>query len=365
MKRIVALFVCLFLMGGMLSSFSVAAASPIRVLAIGHSYSNNATEFIDDITESMGLAGRLEVYSLYYNGCSLSQHVSFYNNNEAVYELWKGGKKVKAAITMQQAFDLYRYDYVTLQQEPGQAARYGSFEGVLGQLAAIVHREESQAKLQIHQTWAFCHDCAGGGHQYVQFAYPSSDAMFADIESSYAKAAKEIGAVGIVPSGEAIQLAKKYGYGDGHNAGATDAVLQCQNKMLYADSIDHLNQRGRYLAACVWIEHFLGKDTRTATYVAPVLQEDDCAKLREIAHETVTGVKGPLPTTVTKAESTTTTNKVTTEQSEGVGTTTVAEEPVDTGADNTMMIMILAVIGVGVLIVGGMVTVIIVLLKKK
>ena len=371
MKRIGAIVLAVLLL---LPTFAAVqplqaqAAAPIRVLAIGHSYSNNATELIGDIIESMGLEGKLEVYSLYYAGCSLNQHVSFYENNQAVYELRLNGRNVKGTggmMTMQEAFAYKAYDYVTLQQEPGQAAVYSSFEPALGQLAAIVRREEPRAKLQIHQTWAFCKSCASGGHAYGVFDYPSSDAMFAEIEKAYATAADKLGETGIIPCGEAIQLAKKRGYYDGHNPNAHDDVMQCANNALYADNIDHLNQRGKYLTACVWIEHYLGADTREATFVSSVLDEDDCAKLRQIAHEVVTGDTSAYKPKTTAGKQTTTTKQSVTSGA----TTTTANTPVEDDAsgqpDNTMLIILIAAIGGGVLLLGGIVVTIVVLLKKK
>ena len=383
MKRIglIVLAVCLMLpmMAVVQPPRAQAANGVVRVLAIGHSYSNNATQYIDDIAESMGLGGKIEVYSLYYAGCSLQQHVNYYNNNQAVYELYRGGVNVFGQgqlITMQKAFEYKEYDYVTFQQSPENSAHAESFNPVLGQLANIVRKEEPRAKFQIHQTWAWCNDCAvNGDGKYLTNTYASDDAVFELIRDSYEKAAKTIGAVGIVPSGEAVQLAKAYGYGDFHNQNASGDVLQCQNGALYADSIHHLNQRGRYLVACVWIEHFLGKDTRTATYVAPVLEEDDCEKLRQIAHETVTGEKGPLkeqqPSTGTTTTTANTTTTTTVQNAPTVTTTqaaAVAQEDADEGdgdvvpMDTTLLIVIIAA---GVLVIGGMVTAIVVVAKKK
>ena len=281
------------------------AAEPIRILAIGNSYSNNATQYIECILESMNNTGvDVEVYSLYYAGCSLVQHVDYYTKSKQVYELYRNDKNVNGTdvlITMQDAFDLYDYDYVTVQQSPGWASEYVTFwseaKPYLTNLQAIIEQNEPQAQIKIHQTWSFSNYCAIGNAPYYDRSFENSKAMFADIEESYEKAAVKLGLTDadIIPVGRAVQLAKdQFGYGDSYNTGATDAVAQCANGALYADNISHLNHRGRYLAACVWLEYFFDVDCREATYVPTMLTEADCAVLREIAHETVTGQKNTV-----------------------------------------------------------------------
>ncbi len=302
MKKWVALILACALCVAAVPAMTMSAegAEPIRILAIGNSYSNNATQYTEFILESMNTDVEVEVYSLYYAGCSLAQHVNFYTNQSQVYELFRKGSNVNGTnvkVTMQDVFALYDYDYITVQQAPGRASTFSTYwseaNPYLTQLQDIIEANEPQAQIKVHQTWSFNHYCAIGNDPYYKDrSWENTKLMFADIEDSYEQAAAKLGLTNddIIPVGRAVQLAKdQFGYGDFYNTGATSAVAQCANGALYADNISHLNNRARYLAACVWLEYFFGADCRTATYVPTMLTESDCKVLHMIAHETVTG----------------------------------------------------------------------------
>ncbi len=300
MRKWVALIVSIALLTCAVPAVTIGATDtePIRILAIGNSYSNNATQYTEFIAESLEADLNIEVYSLYFAGCSLAQHVDFYTNKKENYELFRRGSNVNgvgALITMQDAFDLYDYDYVTVQQAPGRASTFSTYwteaKPYLTQLQDIIEENEPQAQIKVHQTWSFNHYCAiGNDPYYTDRKWDNTKLMFADIKESYELAAAKLGLTNadIIPVGTAIQLAKdEFGYGDLYNA---SGVGRMENGALYEDAISHLNARSRYMAACVWLEYFFGVDCRTATYVPTALTEADCKVLRSIAHETVTGV---------------------------------------------------------------------------
>ena len=222
--------------------------------------------------------------------------MDYYTNNKQVYELYRKGANVNGTgvlITMQDAFDLYDYDYVTVQQAPGRASQFSTYwtesKPLLTQLQDIIEENEPQAQIKVHQTWSFNHYCAIGNDPYYDRSWDNSKLMFDDIEESYELAAAKLGLTNddIIPVGRAVQLAKdQFGYGDFYNPTGESRVA---NGALYEDNISHLNIRARYLAACVWMEYFFGVDCREATYVHSSLTEADCKVLRMIAHETVTG----------------------------------------------------------------------------
>ena len=276
------------------SNFCVAAEMPeqeaketIRILAIGNSYSNNATQYVDDIAADFGIV--TETYSLYYPGCSLKQHVNFYNDESEVYALVTKGEKYNWKInTMQKAFSHYNYDYITIQQGSALCDAFFSYytesEPWINDLYDIIKENQPNAKVKIHQTWSLCNEKA-------------TEKMFNQIESCYFRAAEKIGLNNsdIIKSGKAIQLAKdNYGYADIYNTkedGALTKEEALANNALYADNLSHLNERGKYLASLVFVETLLGVDCRKTSFVPDCLTAEDCIKLRKIAHEVVTGEK--------------------------------------------------------------------------
>lgn len=296
MKKVISAILVLMMIFGM--SVLPAQALPndedktVKILAIGNSYSNNAVEYISRIADSMGF--KVSVTSLYDDGCSLERHVKSYRSNAREYEFYVDGANMSAPKknTMLEAFERDDYDYITLQQSPSGAPNFSTYwteqNPWLTDLYDIIKKHEPQAEVMIHQTWSFSELHATTGTQWSSIVYENSLEMFKKIENSYEKAADKLGIdkeKGIIPAGKAIQLAKdEYGYGDFYNESG-----DCLNGALYKDNVNHLNERGKYIAACVWIEKIFGADCRKATYYNRTLTKDGCEILRQIAHEAVTG----------------------------------------------------------------------------
>lgn len=303
MKRIISIiFVFVLLLS--LCYFGVNAApedqKQIKILAIGNSYSNNATQYIQSIAYSMGM--NVSVTSLYDDGCPIERHVKWYNTNANEYEFYIDGINVSypEKNTMKEVFERDDYDYVTIQQGPSPAANFSTYwteeKPWLTDLYDIIKMHEPQAQIMIHQTWSFSEVDATGNSPYTNTAYRDSLEMFEKIEEAYEMAADKLGIdkeKGIIPVGKAIQLAKdEYGYGDFFNAETGQTSFESvANGALYNDNVDHLNARGKYIAACVWIEKILGVDCRNATFYPGELFSDESKILRAIAHEAVTGEK--------------------------------------------------------------------------
>ncbi len=61
----------------------------IHVLAIGNSFSRDATAYLHDVCESMGFS--TFVVNLYIGGCSLERHWSNVEKNERAYQYQENG----------------------------------------------------------------------------------------------------------------------------------------------------------------------------------------------------------------------------------------------------------------------------------
>ena len=148
----------------------------------------------------------------------------------------------------------------------------------------------------VHQTWAFNNDMAkNNAYKYYPVNYKNNTEMFKKVEQAYNLAVQKIKEekgvdAPMIKSGQAVELAQaKYGY-------ARTASENLADNTLYADEISHLNKRGCYLTACVWIETLaklagVNIDTRTATFVPLVdgASAEDCQTLQYIAHSVVHG----------------------------------------------------------------------------
>lgn len=311
-----------------LGAFSVPVSAeegkdrPIKILAIGNSYSNNATQYVSEIAESMGLD--ITAASLYYQGCELKRHVKHYEtyeelgksdyyktDNKYKYEaFYVNGQSSLENLSIQEAVAYTDWDYITLQQMPNGCDDIRTYwteaEPYLTKLYDYVRAElkkngNKKCEILLHQGWSFSYEMSvNDAYKYYPVDYDTTADFFKKIESTVEEAADILknhaglkNAPAIVPSGKAVQLAKdEFGFGD--SFGEKDSM--------YADYISHMSGIGKYLVACVWIETFAAKaglsatDVRKATYVPTelLITNDTAVALRSCAHEAVTGESDTL-----------------------------------------------------------------------
>ncbi len=311
-------------------SNKVAKTKTIKVLAIGHSYSNNSTRYIKEIADSTDGDTTVFAANLYFQACSIKQHNDnihqwnyyfektksleetkklYYSEDVgAKYEWLQVGNKQVNIKSLYEAIRYDDWDYITIQQTPDGCDDFSTFWTkenphlitLYEYIQAEYKRDDMKGKkcppILIHQTWAFNGDMAiNNAYYYYPVNYASNTEMFKKVEQAYNLAAQKIKEVKgvdtpIIKSGEAVQNAQdKYGY-------SRKASKNLLDNTLYADEISHLNTRGSYLSACVWIET-LAKlsgttiNTSTATFVPDEIGAtlEDCKSLQYIAREVVHG----------------------------------------------------------------------------
>ncbi len=247
----------------------------IRVLCIGHSFSNNSTRYASQLVADLG--GNLEISSLYYAGCTLEQHYNFYKNDEAVFQLFTNGRQVTdKPVTSKWVLENHEYDIITFQGHSVTMDEIETFDKLVP-LYELVKAHQPKAQFMIHQTWSLCWRRNMG-------RYPAKNLgqdQFEKVEACFKTASERLGNVPIVPVGKAVQLAKN----SGEFTNDYDKITS-----IYADEVSHLSDKGCYLAACVWAQ-FLYKDeidVRTNTFVEGATKKDR-EKLAEFAYQAVMG----------------------------------------------------------------------------
>jgi len=278
----------------------------VRLLTIGNSFSRDATAYLEAIARSGGAAafdiGRADI-----GGCSLQKHwnLAQYTARHPDYKPYRlraspDGGAVEA--NLQEALAAAPWDFVTLQQFSGWSWIRSTFEPYLGQLIALVRALAPTARVMLHQTWSYRSDSP-----FLPEHGLTDETMFQRIRENYAHFAARYGC-GILPSGEAIQRARgapgrafrwpepDYAYEQAeppalprqeHSlaVGWYWALAQTPDGLpkLMLDA-NHLNERGRYLAGCVWYERLTGGDARAVTFAPNGIAGEDAQFLRETAH---------------------------------------------------------------------------------
>ena len=103
----------------------------LRVLSIGNSHTDNATEYLYSIFQAENPDQEVQVAQLYYSGCTVSQHISFAAKNEAVYRYRTHDNRNPAGYaTMRQALNAEIWDVIILHEMNNSGASEKTYTGV-------------------------------------------------------------------------------------------------------------------------------------------------------------------------------------------------------------------------------------------
>ena len=209
----------------------------MNVLAIGNSFSQDATRYLHAIARRAG--EKLTVVNLYIGGCSLERHFRNMHSEERAYELQINGERSGFFVSLKEALLNRAWDVVTLQQASHESFNYENYTPYLEYIYEHVKRYCPKAKVYIHQTWAY----EEGSDRLQKMGYLRAEDMFADVKRAYATAAEVIGADGIIPSGTAMFNATQMGI-----------------DKIHRDTFHASYGAGRYLLALTWYKALTGKD---------------------------------------------------------------------------------------------------------
>ena len=90
----------------------------LRILAIGNSFSDDGMEYLPALLENLDIEN-VEVARLYVGGCTLEQHITFYDKNESPYKFYhsKAGvnkwSESEQKVSMQYALNLGEWEQVS------------------------------------------------------------------------------------------------------------------------------------------------------------------------------------------------------------------------------------------------------------
>ena len=209
----------------------------MKILSIGNSFSDDAQHYLHSLAKHDGV--QIKTVNLYIGGCTLRTHYLNMLDDAQRYPFWFNGEATGLFVSIRQALISDDWDIITLQQASHQSFDYATYTPYLEELAKYVKKYCPHAKLYIHETWGY----ENGSKRLESVRYESMSAMFADVKTSYQKAAKAICADGVLPSGTALMTAAENGLVHTHRDGL------------------HLSYgAGRYLAALTWYKTLTGND---------------------------------------------------------------------------------------------------------
>ena len=209
----------------------------MNVLSIGNSFSEDAQRYLNKIARADSKNG-VFTCNLMIGGCPLSTHYRNMKSEEEAYHLQVNGMMVCAKTSLKRALLSMNWDVITLQQVSRLSFNYDSYQPYLNALVAYVKKYCPKAKIAIHETWGYLPE----SETLHRMGYETHNEMYRDVASCYEKAAKEINADLVLPSGYAMKT-----------------LLELGAPSIHRDSI-HANDLGRFTIALTWYQALTGRD---------------------------------------------------------------------------------------------------------
>lgn len=228
-----------------------------KILAIGNSFSQDATRYIE------AMAGEeLFVRNCYIGGCSLQRHWNNIAGDVAAYDYEKDAVAIEPEkVALSDALTREKWDYITVQQVSSQSGFYDSYEPFMRDVLAYVKEVCPKAKIVFHRTWPY-----EDGSQHGSFPLYGCDrdAMYEAIIRATDRVTTHYG-LPIIDCGTAVYKGAK--------------LPEFADTSLYRDGYHLHYVYGRYLAGLCWYRFFTGKSAQTVTF-AP--EGTDPAKIQAL-----------------------------------------------------------------------------------
>lgn len=213
----------------------------IKILAIGNSFSQDATAYLYSIAEVTDV--KIKVVNLYIGGCSLKTHWENVMGDLALYEYELNGQYTGHMISIREALEEEEWDYVTMQQVSGDSGIIDTYYPYILEISKYVSELAPSAEQLLHQTWAYELDS-----DHSDFSNYDCDQgkMYEAIEEVYQILAESL-SLRVIPCGKVIQELRRYpafDYGKGGHSLCRDGFHM---DLIY----------GRYALAATWYEFIM------------------------------------------------------------------------------------------------------------
>lgn len=223
----------------------------INILAIGNSFSQDATHYLQQIAEADGI--ELMVANLYIGGCNLMTHYNNISENKPDYLLEINGVSTDKYISINDALDMEKWDFIVTQQASHDSGIEATYEPYLSNLLVLLKDKCPDAEILLHETWAYEIDSLHSAFALYDY---SQTKMYECLKKAYYSEAEKY-SLRVIPSGDVIQKLRalepfNYGYG---------GMSICRDGF-------HMNIiYGRYLLGAVWYRMLTGNTVKNNTYI--------------------------------------------------------------------------------------------------
>lgn len=223
----------------------------VKILAIGNSFSQDATHYLHQIAMAGGI--NTKVVNLYIGGCSVERHWQNIEQNSKLYLYERDGKSTEQYVSIKDALTEEDWDYVITQQASHDSGLQETYYPFIINLFNYMREYAPNAELLLHETWAYeidsTHDC------FVRYHHNQQE-MYEKLSSAYQRAADELG-VRMIPCGDVIQKVRT----------KEPFIYEKGGMSLCRDGFHMHYIYGRYLLAATWYEVLFNKNITENGYM--------------------------------------------------------------------------------------------------
>ena len=248
----------------------------LKVLAIGNSFSNDTTHFLEDVAKAEGFE-KIAIGNLYISGCTLQTHAQNAAGNLPAYKFYMnydGEWKTIEGCTLDYALKNQDWDIITMQQGSTYSGKPESYEPYLTQLIEYVNKNKTnpKARLAWNMTWAYQKNFEKD--MFSMYVYDQEIMYHSILNTVQSKVMSHKEISYIMPCATAIQNARTSYVGD----------------TLTRDGY-HMSELGRVITSYTWLATFLNEPLTEInfTHVSDtlILTEQDKAMILEAVNNAI------------------------------------------------------------------------------
>lgn len=236
----------------------------IKILAIGNSFTGDATSFLQKLARGGGK--ELTLFVAAVGGYSLEEHVARLQAFEADPKDPRGRPYGKKDTSLREALQKEDWDVVTIQQSSVRSTKPETFEPSMTILVEYIRKHAPGARILLFEPWAYPDDY----YDQVKSLKLDHTSMRAKVKSVYQEVSEKTG-IEIIPVGEAFE-----------RAGGSEAPITLTNP-----NDKHCNSQGRYLSGAVFYEAIFRDGVEGNSFRPPKVTSEEAKTLLRVAHETV------------------------------------------------------------------------------